>query len=58
MAEGKPSKADDVARLRQHRYDTKGPGAHRAPPAKPSVDVLRKAVAKVAKKKSRKRGRR
>ena len=49
---------EDIERLRLRRYDTKGPGAHRAPPAKPSVDVLRKVVAKAAKKKPSKRGRR
>ena len=46
-----PSKVDDVARLRLQRYMTKGPGAkHPRPVEKPSLEVLRSEVAKVAKK--------
>lgn len=52
-----------IAALRLLRYNTKGPGAARAKPAKlPTVDQLRDKVAKVAvkvrKKKSKQKGRR
>jgi hypothetical protein len=49
---------DSIARLRNLRYMTKGPGAKRAAPAKPTVDQLRADVAKVTvkpKKKAKKR---
>lgn len=55
---------DSIARLRELRYMTKGPGAKHKAPAKPTVEQLRADVAKVkvkpAKKKARKakRGRR
>lgn len=54
---------DSIAALRLLRYNTNGPGAARAKPAKlPSVDQLRDQVAKVKpkvrKKKSKKRARR
>lgn len=56
---------DSIARLRELRYYTKGPGAKHKAPAKPTVEQLRADVAKVAakpakpkKKKAKKRGRR
>lgn len=54
----KPSKLASIERLKQIRYDTKGPGAHRAPPARPSIDQLRNVVAKVGKKKAAKKANR
>jgi hypothetical protein len=52
----KHSKLADVERLRLIRYNTKGPGAKRAP-AKPSIEKLRNDVAKVVKKKLKPRRR-
>ncbi len=58
MAEEKRSKLADVERLRLIRYQTRGPGACRvAPSARPSIEKLRKDVAKVGKKKSAKKAR-
>lgn len=52
----KHSKLADIERLRLLRYNTKGPGAKRArSPEKPSIEKLRSDVAKVAKKKPKKR---
>ena len=54
MHEKKPTDrgvVDSIARLREQRYMTKGPGAKRARPApKPTVEQLRTVVAKVEKK--------
>jgi hypothetical protein len=51
---------DSIARLREIRYMTKGPGAARArAPKKPTIDKLRSDVAKVEKKtKKAKQGKR
>lgn len=46
---------DSIARLRNLRYMTKGPGAKHAAPAKPTVDQLRADVAKVAVKPAKKK---
>lgn len=51
------SKLADIERLRLIRYNTKGPGAKRAP-EKPSIDDLRGVVANVAKKKKPKKSKR
>lgn len=62
MYEKKPTDrgvVDSIARLRELRYMTKGPGAKRAKvPAKPSIEKLRSEVAKVAKKAKKQRKRR
>lgn len=45
-----------IARLRELRYMTRGPGAARArPPKLPSIDNLRADIAKVPAKKSKKK---
>lgn len=60
MQEKKPASrgvVDSIAALRELRYMTKGPGAKRRSPAKPSIEKLRVDVAKVAKKKTKGRRR-
>lgn len=60
MQEKKPAGrgvVDSIAALRELRYMTKGPGAKRRAPAKPSIEKLRVDVAKVAKKKTKGRRR-
>jgi hypothetical protein len=50
------SKVDDIARLRLQRYMTRGPGAKRAKvQPKPTVEKLRTEIARVSKRKPKKR---